>query len=235
MPRARTLRIPPPLGAAIVYRRRLRAFVDALAKEALALVERHIDGGENDVLRAFSVRVKGVTTDKYLRSLSEPVSKRVNAENLRALGNSIGIPLAKADPNVAAQLDTFAEENVALIRSLGEDVLGEVKDAILQANATGMRKEELRAFLMERFEVSKSRADLIATDQTLKLNGAITKARQEGAGIERYEWSTSRDSRVRPAHAALDGQIFSWSEPPAEGHPGSAVRCRCVAVPVLPE
>jgi GNAT superfamily N-acetyltransferase len=47
----------------------------------------------------------------------------------------------------------------------------------------------------------------------------------------RYVWLTSGDERVRASHAANDGKIFDWDDPPPTGHPGADYGCRCVAVP----
>jgi SPP1 gp7 family putative phage head morphogenesis protein len=41
------------------------------------------------------------------------------------------------------------------------------------------------------------------------------------------------DDRVRPLHADRQGLIFRWDKPPSDGHPGMAIRCRCVADPVI--
>jgi hypothetical protein len=49
--------------------------------------------------------------------------------------------------------------------------------------------------------------------------------------LPRYVWLTSGDEKVRPSHAANDGKIFYWSDPPSTGHPGEDINCRCVAVP----
>jgi SPP1 gp7 family putative phage head morphogenesis protein len=76
---------------------------------------------------------------------------------------------------------------------------------------------------------------LIARDQTLKLNSAITKDRHIAAGISEYTWSTSLDDRVRPEHEALEGTKHSWDAPPEPGHPGEDFQCRCVAIPVIDE
>jgi hypothetical protein len=45
----------------------------------------------------------------------------------------------------------------------------------------------------------------------------------------------AQDERVREEHAALEGQTFAWSSPPAVGHPGEDFQCRCVALPVIDE
>ncbi len=46
-----------------------------------------------------------------------------------------------------------------------------------------------------------------------------------------YIWRTRNDRKVRPSHAANDGKIFAWSNPPATGHPGEDYGCRCTAEP----
>jgi SPP1 gp7 family putative phage head morphogenesis protein len=105
----------------------------------------------------------------------------------------------------------------------------------------GLSVEVLRERIEERFGVTESKADLLARDQTLKLNGQLTERLQVSAGIEEYFWTTSGDERVRESHAALDGTRQRWDEPPVVSddgrseHPGGDYQCRCTAFPVLPE
>jgi len=113
-------------------------------------------------------------------------------------------------------------------------LLQEVSEVIERAHAEGVRVEVLAHDLRERFEVSNSRAELIARDQTLKLNGQINRHRQLSVGVEEYIWDTSGDERVRESHAVLDGRKFSWHAPPSVGHPGQDFQCRCGAIPVIP-
>ncbi len=57
------------------------------------------------------------------------------------------------------------------------------------------------------------------------------------AGITQYTWSTSKDERVRPSHAELEGEQFSYDDPPEvdgePANPGEPILCRCVPLPVL--
>jgi hypothetical protein len=46
-----------------------------------------------------------------------------------------------------------------------------------------------------------------------------------------YIWRTAGDDKVRSSHAANNGRIFAWDNPPATGHPGEDYGCRCVAEP----
>ncbi len=104
-------------------------------------------------------------------------------------------------------------------------------------NQTDLTKEVFD-IMSERTDVSDSRAKLIARDQVAKLNGQLTRERQEEIGVSGYIWRTVGDERVRDSHDEVDGQFFSWDSPPSEtdgNHPGEDFQCRCWPEPVLPE
>lgn len=158
------------------------------------------------------------------------VAAQVDAHNIRESKRVLGID-PRLDPGTTGVLDAFRSENVRLIRSIADQQLEEV-EGVLRENF-GLRIEELSSLLQERFGVTESRGDLIARDQTLKLNGQLTQTRQVAAGINEYIWTTSRDERVRPEHEERDGQTFRWDVPPEDGQPGEPICCRCTAFPLI--
>lgn len=178
----------------------------------MGLIELDLEGVEPDMIR---------------------VAKRVSDHQRAYHRKLIGISLTE-DIRVGPAMIAFRERNIRLITSLGEDTVDQVRGILADAESTGLRVEDLAEQIRERFDVARSRAELIARDQTLKLHGQVTKIRQENAGIVSYTWSTSRDGRVRESHEALEGEEFSWNSPPEPGHPGDDYQCRCVAIPVLP-
>lgn len=159
------------------------------------------------------------------------MSGSVNSANKRGL-RVVGVQ-ALSDHRVAPEIAKRRAENVDLVVKAGRAYAESVREIFDDPENDGLRVEELAAKLRERGDVSASRAELIARDQTLKLNGALTQIRQENAGISSYVWSTSLDERVREEHASLEGQTFAWSSPPEPGHPGEDYQCRCVAIPVI--
>ena len=76
----------------------------------------------------------------------------------------------------------------------------------------------------------KENSYLMPFDETVRALDAELKS-QDLAG--RYVWRSVHDVRVRDAHAAREGQIFTWGNPPEGGHPGEDYNCRCWAE-VLP-
>ncbi len=51
--------------------------------------------------------------------------------------------------------------------------------------------------------------------------------------VDKYIWLTQGDDKVRPDHAALEGELIAWDDPPDIGHPGEDYNCRCIAQPYL--
>ena len=140
-----------------------------------------------------------------------------------------------------ALAERWREQNEKLGKDLGRGYYDDV-EAVLREAPVGISYGEISERLQERLGVASSRADLIAVDQTLKLNADINEARQKDLGITRYVWRTAGgDERVREWHQALDGQEFSWGDPPLGGgtgpedvgHPGSGIRCRCYAEGII--
>lgn len=163
----------------------------------------------------------------------------VDAQAAADLQRVVPVPLARVLPHARKLEQTWVRQNVDLIR-LGERARREVEAIIEDPLRQGSRVEAIRKEIEERLGVVRSRAELIARDQTLKLYGQIQEERQQAAGVERYVWSTSDDERVRPDHEDLDGTTQSWDSPPIvdkrtgrRAHPGGDFQCRCAAIPVL--
>lgn len=168
-----------------------------------------------------------------------------------SIAKALGVDFARIvdDPQTAADLALSLDANTALIRSISDEHLAKVGQAVMsnyrgQALPGGL---SLMDHLKTLGAQTDNRARLIARDQTNKLTGDLNASRQQHNGIEEYTWHTSRDSRVvgNPGglypqgnsahgdHWHREGKLFRWDEPPEDGHPGQAIQCRCWAAPVL--
>lgn len=58
---------------------------------------------------------------------------------------------------------------------------------------------------------------------------SLISNRKEEHPTTHYIWHTQGDDKVRASHAANNGKIFAWNNPPATGHPGKDYNCRCWA------
>lgn len=107
---------------------------------------------------------------------------------------------------------------------------------------SGYRSDRMIEMIQSEKNVSDGKAKFLASQETRLLTSAYREERYKETGVERYLWSTSHDRRVRDRHRHLDGQIFSWDNPPVvdlatgrRAHAGTDYNCRCVPVPVYDE
>lgn len=220
-----------------------------LRSDASGFTRRKLAGIKLELEQSLDPKELDPQIAKFAKRVANSGSK-VSPAGVSSIQDKPGLPggtlrrvigISSGDLGVKGELDRFRERNVSLIRSLGEKQLDDIEDLLSQAESGAWRVEELQGKIQERFGVSKSKANLLARDQTLKLNGQLTKVRQTNAGITKYIWTTSHDERVRPAHADLDGTECLWSSPPVvddqgrTAHPGEDFQCRCVAFPILNE
>lgn len=136
------------------------------------------------------------------------------------------------------------DENVGLIRSIGEDDLPKFKKTLVRAITSDATNADLAAIIADNFKVTKNKAKLLAVDQVGKLNGSLDEYRQQQIGGKRYRWRNMGDERVagnpsglypdaKPSHWDREGKTYYWSNPPAGGHPKHRPRCRCYAEMVM--
>lgn len=250
----RAPRVPHPDVVALEYARELVAVAEAVSTElraaflpALGGLLREAEGLRLDAddPRKLSARARQVA--KIMTADAETKARRAAARTdvfvknqLRALSlGQVGVDVFATDPDLRALNRGFVRENVQLIQSLADDQIGEVEGIVQDAVERGRRHETVAKEIEARFGIAERRAALIARDQIGTANAKLTEARQRAAGVDRYRWQTSQDSRVRDEHEALEGTIHSWDDPPPSGprgermHPGEPINCRCNAVPVL--
>ena len=189
------------------------------------------------IIEAIKKRMSGL--DGLAERLAKLAAQRVlgatDAALSKALLDSVKINIAPIiqSGNISKVLNKHVDANVELIKSIPEQYLQKVKDKVMANVQRGQRFESIVADIQKLGDVTESRARLIARDQTSKMNGAFNEARQRAIGINKYVWVTSNDERVREEHAANEGEIFSWDNPPETGHPGEDYQCRCVAQPYI--
>jgi len=229
-----------------ILRKRVNALTAVIRKAVLP----RLDGSTPSVGAAVASATKGIRTDastspdEAIEEVRQIFLDRIPPDEA-ALTGLAGRVDGAAQAHVARLAvgvipihldhDTsgWLAENIALIKSIDAQYLDDVATFVKVAQAEGWSAARAGREIAAITGTPLSRAKLVARDQIATLNGQITQQRQTEAGVKRYRWSTSQDERVRPEHEALEGRIFDWNDPPAEGHPGEPINCRCVAIPVL--
>lgn len=230
-----------PRTERVIYDRKLRAFWNLWSDAVRSDLRLHrLDGRlgmrRQDARPLLTATYQQLLENSRLGDFLEGLGNRVTGKAQAYMKRVVRIPVRMRGKEDL--LADFRTRNIALIKDLGHEQVEKLDVLLMNAHNAGVRNEDLAPQVQEVLDVGESRAALIARDQILKLNGQAQQLAQTEAGIEEYVWSTSEDERVRESHQALDGRTFSWDEPPTvDGervHPGEAIQCRCVPVPVIP-
>lgn len=161
------------------------------------------------------------------------------------INSVLGVDIFVEEPWLESQLELFANQNAQLITNMKENEIERVSGIIQRGLQEGSSYDSIAENIEKSFGITRRHAKLIARDQTAKLNGSLTKLRQQNAGVSEYIWETSMDERVRPDHRVLQGKRCRWDDPTVyfdtatkkwekrskikgtEVHPSQDVNCRC--------
>lgn len=140
-------------------------------------------------------------------------------------------------------MQAAVNENVALIKSIGEQHLNEVNQMVMRAVTRGSSLGELTEGLQHRFGVTKRRAAFIARDQNAKITSVINRQRQIEMGLYEAEWVHSsggkhpRETHVRAGRSRLRYDVRKGADVDGDGKlifPGELPNCRCSSRLILP-
>jgi len=158
----------------------------------------------------------------------------------KVLPENIQIPMELTAWQKEDLLDSYQKNVSGYLEDWKTEAIERLREKTQANAALGYRSDRLATIVKTEFGVSKSKAKMIARQETSLFVSKYREERYTGAGISEYVWSTSKDQRVRPDHAALDHQVFSWDSPPVvdrstgrRGNPGEDFGCRCLALPVI--
>lgn len=151
----------------------------------------------------------------------------------RQVRAAMGIGLEAIERPTVDRIEGWAALNVDLIVTVPERYFDRLRLDVIDAFAAGAHPTALARDLEDAYGIAQNDARRIARDQVSKLAAQVNQDRQQALGVTGYTWRTMRDNRVRDEHAILEGERFSWSDSPPDGHPGEAILCRCYAEPDL--
>lgn len=254
--------IRPAAPARIKYQKKLDALIEEMAgsfiywlraeyrAEAPATVELAQDASASRLLQAAFDKLQ----TRWLRRFDELAPKmaewfvagskaRVDgtmARDLRQGGFTVKFKMTAA---MRDAYNAVLDENVGLIKSIAEQHMTGVRTVLMQSVQNGRDLQHLTEQLEKRTGITKRRAAFIARDQNNKATAVMVRTRALELGVTQARWVHSAGGKTpRPEHvkAGRDKLVFDL----AKGHdfnngegvvwPGTAINCRCVAVPIVP-
>lgn len=200
------------------------------------------------------------TIKAQLLDIGQKTAKWNDEQWQNTLRQVLGVDVFRRESWLGSHIESFVKEGASLITKLTEDTYHDISALLTRRIRAGDRVETIKKALMSEtdlepgvFKKLETRARLIARDQIGKLNGELTKLRQESIDVERYIWHTVEDERVRESHAALNDKLCRWDDDTVysdddgktwkdrdeigafKGKPGDDYQCRCWAEAVFPE
>lgn len=232
-------RLPKPAFPEAAERRYTKALTGYITRYHRALIKELM--ADYKAVTKADAPSKPADMDQIVQQHFQGVN-RINYENWALQLKAVGVNPLAGDRPLTLLMEDHRARNARLITRMTDQHRKMVAGVMEKAVAEGTRPETLAKALEARLNVSKSRAKLIARDQTNKLHGQMTQERHQNAGVTKYIWRTMQDDLVRGGgkypdaefdHTAREGQVFEWNNPPPDGHPGEPINDRCYAEPVL--
>lgn len=132
---------------------------------------------------------------------------------------------------------------------VNETTWNELKESLIEGMQNGEEINALAERIQHIFQIADvNRSHTIARTEVIGASNAGSfMTFQTSDVVEKKEWLTARDEKVRPTHQAADGQVVGINEPfniggsalmfPGDpsGPPGEIINCRCTILPVLKE
>lgn len=165
---------------------------------------------------------------------------RINEKNFLAIASAFSNKLKSESANttVGNIARKLQEDQVTLIKSLPLEAGQRAQKLAREAATGGKRASEVAEELARSEDVTISRANTIARTEIHKAYATLTQARAQMVGANQYVWRTAGDEIVRESHAAMEGVVCDFDNPPTlsdgdTGNAGEFVNCRCYAEPII--
>lgn len=175
----------------------------------------------------------------HTETVVDLVSK-LNEHNARQVKRSIGFVAPEMHPR---RLKAYARRTLARVRGIVTNVSERLTVTVAKAASQGLRGDALTDLIQRSLRVEREHAKNIAVGQVIQINSELTRERHQRLGVTEYVWRCVPDRHTRPWHRKLNGTRCRYDAPPLGGgggpkdygHPGTADRCRCQPLPVIPK
>jgi HK97 family phage portal protein len=226
-------------------RRRVNGYFRGARRRFVRLVEENTEQGLLDVVRA--------QKEEELRLLKQGYQGEFVKWFMLTGSSELDRVFRIAD--VARPLDlVFGRRDLAVqlsdraAQQMTDTTINSVESIIQRGLIAGASVPQIASNLSNSLAFSQDRSLRIArTESTKAVNAATDQAYRQAAtaGIDiQKQWLSSRDAKVREAHAELDGVVVGVNEefesegytspcPANFGDPSLDVNCRCTIVPVI--
>lgn len=221
------------------FESKIRRFFLEQRGKVLSHIDKSFSKKENKVFVDLSIGWD--SEDKRLQDMTKPIYEDTLKEGLDFSSRMTGLPIdfTLFDPVVSSLLHT----RMTKIKDINKTVRKQLRTTIDEGVQKGETINELASRVKSVYNMASSRAKVIARTETAgAFNGANVEF-MKANNIQKKEWSTSRDHKVRDTHRSIEGEVISVNKlfsngvdhPGGNGPAGEVINCRCVATPYVEE
>lgn len=150
--------------------------------------------------------------------------RRIGAQLTYATGIDLATQLGPA----TGTIEDYLVRNTSLIRDVSDQARGRIADIVFRGVQQRTPVRDIAREIDKAVGLGRRRALNIASDQTVKLGGALDALRGAELGASGYRWRHSDKTHYRPEHKARDGKYFEFgSEVDRTDPPGFPPFCGC--------
>ena len=206
-------------------------------------VEKLVQAGKIDEALNF-IEQNEKTWSKWLTTTWEAIVKEVGTETYNNLLEAQGKPTEKAkvdafnpwEETIRKYIKTTVAQKVT---NVSDTTKKEIKKIIDTLRAEDSTMDQIARAIKQKFEdFSRYRAFRISRTEVVGAsNFASIKSAEQSKVVDKKEWVSSRDSRVRDSHERVHGDLADLDKPfsnglmfPGDysaGRPGETIQCRC--------
>lgn len=209
--------------------------LEKATKESAAQIQMTLNGLDRKWRSAF-IKIANKTTDKMINTVMKQ-SKASLADSIKEM-TGLGIKVPMLPQESIDVISAATNYNIGLIKSIPKQFHNKIYSTVMNVVQTGDASEIKKT--LSQINWKGANIDLIAQNQTRRLNAQLTVERMKSLNISDAKWRHSHgQGNPRPMHVALDGAIFNINNPPitnkkGERHlPGEEPGCACIMVPVI--
>lgn len=256
--------VAPSKRAEVYYRAQIDNLIQSMLDQIIDAVRKPLNDseeiGDDDSIARLLAALTTLSNQDITQSATRVALTFVGRSNTqnkerftRSMLRARGIDVASIvnSMDLGESMAKAIKDNVDLIQSIKTDFINDIGAQVFEDFKKGKRQADLIKDIYERGNVTKSRAKLIARDQTAKVNSALNEARNTKLGIDEYYWSGTGDERERASHFVLNGMLCKYSDVTVysdddgktwkkrksigayEGNPGTDFQCRCLDRPKI--
>lgn len=178
--------------------------------------------------------------DISFASSYKKVIDKIDNDFTKTVNQVIGIKIDLTPEQKAIIAEEYSNNLKLYIKDFADEQILSLRQNIEKSVFLGVRAESLQENIKRKFGISENKAKFLAKQEISLLTSKYKQNKYQNAGITKYKWSTSKDSRVRQDHKELDGKIFYFDSPPVENkdtgnraNAGEPFGCRCIAIPII--